>query len=90
MPSPVQITDHIGDTSAGELLSEVLTLTKMNWNSARFAERLPVTVRFASEVGAILRDLPKTSSPRRGTPSICERNGSSRKSTHSDLAYLVP
>jgi hypothetical protein len=36
---------------------EVLILTKMNWNSARFAERLPVTVRFAKEVGSILRDL---------------------------------
>ncbi|MFJ5301978.1 hypothetical protein [Streptomyces sp. NPDC088350] len=29
----------------------------MNSNSARFAERLPVTVRFAGEVGALLRDL---------------------------------
>src|SRR6266498_3872430 len=58
VPSPVQITDHVGDTSARELLREILLLTKMNWNSARFAERLPVTVRFANEVGAILRDLP--------------------------------
>jgi hypothetical protein len=63
VPAPVQITDHIGDTSARELLSEVLILTKMNWNSARFAERLPVTVRFASEVGAILRDLPEDFTP---------------------------
>jgi hypothetical protein len=31
----------------------------MNWNSARFAERVPVTVRFATEVGTILRDLPE-------------------------------
>lgn len=35
----------------------------MNWNSARFAERLPVTVRFAGEVGTILRDLPDTYEP---------------------------
>jgi hypothetical protein len=63
VPSPVQITDHVGDTSDQELLREVLLLTKMNWNSARFAERVPVTLRFAGEVGAILRDLPETFTP---------------------------
>jgi hypothetical protein len=35
----------------------------MNWNSARFAEKLPVTLRFAKEVGAILRDLPDAFAP---------------------------
>lgn len=63
VPSPVQITDHVGDTNAQQLLSEVLLLTKMNWNSARFAERVPVTVRFAGEVGTILRDLPDDFTP---------------------------
>lgn len=63
VPAPVQITGHVGDTSARDLLREVLLLTKMNWNSARFAERVPVTVRFASEVGAILRDLPDDFTP---------------------------
>ena len=58
VPTPVQITDHVGDSSAKALLAEVLLMTKMNWNSARFAEKLPVTVRFANEVGTILRDLP--------------------------------
>lgn len=63
VPAPVQITDHVGDTSSRDLLREVLLLTKMNWNSARFAERVPVTVRFASEVGAVLRDLPEDFAP---------------------------
>jgi hypothetical protein len=58
VPTPVQITGHVGDSSAKALLAEVLLMTKMNWNSARFAEKLPVTVRFAKEVGTILRDLP--------------------------------
>ncbi len=47
---------HVGDSSAQALLAEVLLMTKMNWNSACFAEKLPVTVRFANEVGTILRD----------------------------------
>jgi hypothetical protein len=63
VPAPVQITDHIGDSATVDLLREVLLLTKMNWNSARFAGRIPVTLRFAKEVGAILRDLPDTFSP---------------------------
>ncbi len=63
VPTPVQITDHVGDSAAQALLSEILLLTKMNWNSARFAEKLPVTVRFANEVGAILRDLPDDFTP---------------------------
>jgi hypothetical protein len=58
VPAPLQITDHVGDTPSSKLLDEVLLLTKMNWNSARFAEHTPVTVRFAGQVGAILRDLP--------------------------------
>jgi len=41
----------------------VLLLTKMNWNSARFAEQRPVTIRFADQVGAILRDLPDDTTP---------------------------
>jgi hypothetical protein len=59
----VQITDYVGDSAAQHLLAEVLLLTKMNWNSARFAEKLPVTVRFANEVGAILRDLSDDFAP---------------------------
>ena len=62
VPTPVQITDHVGDSSAKALLAEVL-MTKMNWNSARFAEELPVTLRFANEVGTILRDLPNDYTP---------------------------
>jgi hypothetical protein len=48
---------------SSELLDEVLLLTKMNWNSARFAEQTPVTVRFAGQVGEILRDLPDDYTP---------------------------
>jgi hypothetical protein len=63
VPSTLQITDHVGDTSYTDLLSEILLLTKMNWNSARFAEQRPVTIRFADQVGAILRDLPDDAVP---------------------------
>lgn len=59
VPSPLRIADHIGqDTSREELLREVLTLTKMNWNSARLGGAFPVTLKFSRLVGEILREVP--------------------------------
>ena len=63
VPTPVQITGHLGNSSAKALLAEVLLMTKMKWNSARFGEKLPVTLLFANEVGTILRDLPDDYAP---------------------------
>ena len=34
VPSPLLIADHIGDTAIDQLQREIMTLTKMNWNSA--------------------------------------------------------
>ena len=63
VPSPLQITDHVGDTSKEKLLQEVLTLTKMNWNSANMAGLLPVTLRFSRLVGDIMREIPQDQEP---------------------------
>lgn len=64
VPAPVRIADHVGDTPSRQLLSEILTLTKMNWNSSAFAESMPITLRFAHDVGDILRELPDDIEPR--------------------------
>lgn len=64
VPSPVRVTDHVGDTPSRQLFAEILTLTKMNWNSSNFAETMPITLRFAHDVGDILRELPKGAEPR--------------------------
>ncbi len=58
VPSPIEISDHVGDSPKSKLIKEVLTLTKMNWNSAGFAGALPITLRFARLVGEILREVP--------------------------------
>ena len=64
VPSPVRIADHIGqDTSRRQLLAELLTLAKLNWNSAGFAGKLPVTLRFAELVGDILKEIPADREP---------------------------
>jgi hypothetical protein len=64
VPSPLRIADHIGqDTPRRQLLAEILVLTKMNWNSAGFAGKLPVTLRFAEFVGDILKEIPSDREP---------------------------
>lgn len=63
VPSPLQIADHVGDTSRKQLLREVLALTKINWNSANYAGSMPITLRFARLVGDILREVPAGQEP---------------------------
>ncbi len=58
VPSPLEITDHVGDSSLKQMLLENLVLTKMNWNSADFNGLMPITLRFSRLVGDILREVP--------------------------------
>lgn len=63
VPSPIRITDHVGDTSQEKLLKEVLSLTKMNWNSANLYSKMPITLLFSRLVGDIMRELPSSVEP---------------------------
>lgn len=57
VPSPLQIADHVGDTSRRELTREIMILTKMNWNSADYAGLFPIPMRFSTLVGDILKEV---------------------------------
>ncbi len=57
VPSPLQIADHVGDTSRKELMREIMILTKMNWNSADYAGLIPIPLRFSRLVGDILKEV---------------------------------
>jgi hypothetical protein len=64
VPSPLQVADHVGqDTSREQLLREVLTLTKLNWNSAQLGGLEPITTRFSRLVGDVLREVPADREP---------------------------
>lgn len=54
IPNALRI-EHIGD-SQNEVAKEILGLTKLNWNTA-FSTSLPITIRFADEVGKVLSEL---------------------------------
>jgi hypothetical protein len=63
IPRPLEILEHHGDSPAITVAQEVLALTKLNWNSSWFGSGLPITIRFARDVGKILTELPPNSVP---------------------------
>jgi hypothetical protein len=64
VPQPLEILERHGTAPPDKILQEALALTKMNWNSADFSCREPITLEFAQRVGDILGELPAHISPR--------------------------
>jgi hypothetical protein len=54
VPNPLTVDIVKGEADIGLVLSDLMALTKLNFNSAGFADGLPVTLRFADLVGEIL------------------------------------
>lgn len=63
-PNPLQVMIRRGDASIETVLSDVLSLTKINFNTCLFNDREPVTIRFADAIGDILIAAPVESEPR--------------------------
>jgi hypothetical protein len=51
-----------GDTSIEQVLDDILSLTKLNFNTCIYGDGFPVTLRFADDVGEILTAIPEVSS----------------------------
>jgi hypothetical protein len=65
VPRPIEIVEHYGSSSLKRLCEEILALTKLDWNSAVFAQKQPITTAFSEDVGQILAEIqpgvqPKT------------------------------
>lgn len=58
IPNPLEVVEHHGDSSAQRVCSEILALTKLNWNTCAFSSRDPVTILFSRQVATILKELP--------------------------------
>ncbi len=61
VPRPIEVLFDQIDSSSEKLLSEILALTKMNWNSTRFVNAFPITIGAARNVGDVLRYLNDSS-----------------------------
>lgn len=57
IPKPLLIT-HYGDSEILLICSEILGLTKLNWNTTAFSTQLPITLEFAQRVGKVLSEIP--------------------------------
>jgi len=58
VPSPLEILEHHGTTQIDAICREILALTKLNWNNAKFCSKAPITIAFARRVGEIIRECP--------------------------------
>jgi len=58
VPNPLLIEIHRGKADLLRVMTDVLGLTKINFNTCRFADGQPVTLRFADAVGEILTAAP--------------------------------
>jgi hypothetical protein len=65
IPVPLQIDITRGEADIGTVLTDIISLTKLNYNSCIFADGWPVTLRFANAVGEIL-----TAAPLSGVPPL--------------------
>lgn len=62
IPAPLLFGSH-GKTDLKARAEEILTLTKMNWNSSDGLARYPVTISFARRVGMVMTELGDDPSP---------------------------
>lgn len=63
-PNPILVRLLRGDCDLDIVLSDVLGLTKINFNSCLHNDRLPVTIRFANAVGDVLVAAPMDGDPK--------------------------
>jgi hypothetical protein len=63
-PNPLLVRIQKGECDLDTVLSDILGLTKINFNSCLFNNRLPVTIKFANDVGDVLIAAPMDSEPR--------------------------
>lgn len=83
IPRPLNLRPHDCETPLASLASEVLALTKMNWNSTQFSQALPIPIRAARQVGRVLKHVSYGVASSQSTGSTCDRSskrsGSSRQ-----------
>ncbi len=56
-PRPLHLRCQRIDTSMETICSDILGLTKLDWNSSTFYTKLPVTIGVSEKVGNILAEM---------------------------------
>jgi len=58
VPNPLSVNIDWGEADIGTVVSDILALTKVNFNACNFSDGLPVTLKFADAIGDILTATP--------------------------------
>ncbi len=53
IPVPIKLKKHYGSTNINMIATEILGLTKMNWNSFDLYSKLPATIQTSNEIARI-------------------------------------
>ena len=53
IPMPLKIVNHYGNSSMTQIATEILGLSKMNWNSFGLYTKLPCTIESSNEIARI-------------------------------------
>jgi hypothetical protein len=64
IPQPLEIAENWGSLTFREIATDLLRLTKLNWNTAAFCCVDPITIAFSRRVGEILK-IANTENPSR-------------------------
>ncbi|MEX0943651.1 MAG: hypothetical protein WD002_14030 [Pseudomonadales bacterium] len=62
VPTPLKVNIVFGDTDLQQVLKDIMSLTKLNFNTCIYGDGFPVTLRFADDVGEILTAVPEVGS----------------------------
>ncbi len=58
VPNPLDVEICRGEADIETVLKDILRLTKLNYNSCKFSDGFPITLKFASKIGDILTTNP--------------------------------
>ena len=61
VPNPLEIEICNGEADLETVLQDILRLSKLNYNSCKFSDGYPITLKFAGRIGDILTTLPPKS-----------------------------
>lgn len=56
IPAPFHVQRAVGDSDITRICSDILALTKLNWNTADFCCGVPITLSFARNVGDVFKE----------------------------------
>lgn len=62
VPTPLKVRIVFGESNIEQVIADILALTKVNFNACIFGDGLPVTLRFADDIGEILTAIPEVTS----------------------------